>query len=387
MTLPYRKFGVEIEFVGITPSAAAEAITRAGVSCFYEDYNHAVRGHWKVVTDSSVQPSEGMPYGTAGELVSPPLVGVEGMNQLHTVVTALKAAGASVNKTCGLHVHVDANDLNAGQILSVVRRYAHFETQINAFMPPSRRNGRWAYSVGGNYVDDILTQVNRSGNVRGVFGGLNRYMAVNLASYARHGTVEFRQHSGSVNAEKIKNWVKFCLHFVTKAITATVLPVPSVTPEPTVSTPAPIRRRGRPPNYQARRELIRLLTTRPDNTYGIARRDLAAASGFAESRLTRRGQIFSEINSFATVIATRWNTFRITEIHNREMMEVWLGNVQSTDPALDARTQMQNRTIGVARVRNTTHYMVPRVADSATVFEDMPVELATYYMERTRAFA
>lgn len=37
----------------------------------------------------------------------------------------------------------------------------------------------------------------------------NRYKKVNLKSYFRHGTVEFRQHSGTIEYTKISNWVLF----------------------------------------------------------------------------------------------------------------------------------------------------------------------------------
>ena len=245
MTIPVRKFGVEIEFIGVYPQDAAAAITAAGVPCAVEGYNHATRNHWKIVSDASIQVNSNMEPGMCGELVSPPLCDEQGLMQLRTVIRALASVGGTVNKSCGLHVHVDANDLNAGQILSVVRRYAHFENQINAFMPPSRRGSRWAHSVGGDYVDNLLRQVNRYGNPRNIFGGLNRYMAVNLASYARHGTVEFRQHSGSTNPAKVANWVTFCLHFVNKAIQAQVLPAATPVVENTTNTSTARARRGR----------------------------------------------------------------------------------------------------------------------------------------------
>ena len=42
----------------------------------------------------------------------------------------------------------------------------------------------------------------------------NRYFKVNACSYARHQTIEFRQHQGSTDFEKISNWVNFCAKLV-----------------------------------------------------------------------------------------------------------------------------------------------------------------------------
>ena len=39
---------------------------------------------------------------------------------------------------------------------------------------------------------------------------MNRYKTVNVCAYGRHGTIEFRQHQGTTNADKILNWLAFC---------------------------------------------------------------------------------------------------------------------------------------------------------------------------------
>ena len=47
-----------------------------------------------------------------------------------------------------------------------------------------------------------------------------RYVKVNAESFMRHGTVEFRQHSGTIEFEKISNWVKICGNLIDKSKTA-----------------------------------------------------------------------------------------------------------------------------------------------------------------------
>lgn len=383
--IPNRNFGVEIEFIGVYAVEAARAISNVGIPCYVEGYNHSTRQHWKIVTDGSIQVNSNMDPGMCGELVSPPLSGENGIEQLRKVVKALAEVGGTVNKTCGLHVHVDANDLNAGQILSVVRRYAHFENEINSFMPPSRRQSRWAGSVGGDYVNNLLNLVNRYNNPRNTFGGLNRYMAVNLASYARHGTIEFRQHSGSTNATKISNWITFCLYFVNKAIQAQVLSTPSTSENVSVTSRT---RRGRRPNYEARRQLLNALLNNNYGTRGTLPGDLAVISGYSQERLGFNGQIMNEIRTFANVYSVGYRGFRrigVSHIFNQAMADVWLGLNNSTDPTLDAR--IVSRANNQRNRNNAIRYTVPMIDSSDTLFADMPNEIAMFYQERSSEFS
>ena len=41
-----------------------------------------------------------------------------------------------------------------------------------------------------------------------------RYYKMNLQSYSRHQTIEFRQHSGTVEFTKISNWILFLHNLV-----------------------------------------------------------------------------------------------------------------------------------------------------------------------------
>lgn len=316
-----RKFGVEIEFVGITRERAAEALTAAGILCYHEGYNHDTRNYWKVVHDGSVAPSAGMDYAASGELVSPPLSGESGIDQVRRALRAMVSAGARVNTSCGLHVHVDANDLSLSEIVNVVRRYAAFEEQINGFMPRSRRNGRWARSVAGVLprLEEHLASETSLRSFRTDTSYWNRYYAVNVAAFGRHGTLEFRQHSGSVNASKVAYWIAFCVLFVeasrTTGMTATVSTAPAR------HAAAPSTARGRRPNYAARRIIVERLS-RPE---GATLADLSVASGLSVG--TIQGATLGQLRGFGRVRLTRWNgVYRFT-CSNDAGLAAWLGNV------------------------------------------------------------
>lgn len=201
-----RNFGIELEIAGVTQSTVLSALRSVGVAVQSEGYNHTTRNHWKLVSDSSVR--------GGFEVVSPILSGEAGIEEARTVVTALDDAGAKVNVTCGFHLHIDAAGLSVHDVRNIVTRYAKYESEIDAIMPPSRRGdaNEFCHSVCG-----LVTRrpFNTADTVNGLMvaqGG--RYFKVNLQSFQRHGTIEFRQHSGTVNAAKVCNWIRFIGQFI-----------------------------------------------------------------------------------------------------------------------------------------------------------------------------
>ena len=45
----------------------------------------------------------------------------------------------------------------------------------------------------------------------------NRYLKLNLEAFGRYGTVEFRQHSGTLNGEKAEAWIGLLVALVNSA--------------------------------------------------------------------------------------------------------------------------------------------------------------------------
>jgi len=180
-----RRFGIEIEVTdNISRSEIAEALVEAGIDARTESYNHTTQSYWKVTTD-----------GSCGyEVVSPPLQGYEGLEEVETVCKVLNSIGCKVNKNCGLHIHHDASDLNRTMLLNVAMLYAKWEKVIDAIMPPSRRGNSNSYCRSFWYrnINDVVETTYRTRRVDSDYG-IGRYMKVNLEAYERHGTVEFRQ--------------------------------------------------------------------------------------------------------------------------------------------------------------------------------------------------
>lgn len=151
------------------------------------------------------------------------------------VARALEEAGADINRSCGLHVHIDAANLTGADVAKIVLRYGRFESRIDAFMPPSRRENTNTYT---KTVSNIrgFSSLDKAAIVREVG---DRYKKVNVLAISKHGTIEFRHHSGTVNATKIVNWIKFLQQFVDASCSINVVePTPTATVAPTPTAPA-----------------------------------------------------------------------------------------------------------------------------------------------------
>jgi len=215
-------FGVELEVIlprGMSHYALAQAITAAGVACEAQSYNHQLIAGWKVTTDGSLGS-----YTSGAEVVSPILSGEEGFAILTKVCDAMRVAGCKINRNCGLHVHVGARNENVSFFKSLARLYRKFDGAINSVLAPSRTNNIYAHP---HHIDetrlDAAVSVDDVTNAVGQRAGRDyvrssyRYRKVNYCSFFQHGTVEFRQHQGTVEAAKAVHWVKFCLALVATA--------------------------------------------------------------------------------------------------------------------------------------------------------------------------
>ena len=223
-----RTFGIEIEGYNLTLAQVALAVTNAGVACHAEHYGHSIPTQWKVVTDASIQGVHGF------EVVSPILRGPEGLAQVRKVMGALTAAGAKVNRTCGLHVHIGAADFTMKQFANVAKNYLVFEDFFDAIMPASRRGSANMYIKSlrarfGDYSHAAarrgMAAISACTTINQIIECLNgsphdhsaRYFKLNLTAYWRHQTIEFRQHSGTTDGDKAVNWIELLMAFVEKA--------------------------------------------------------------------------------------------------------------------------------------------------------------------------
>ncbi len=203
-----RSFGIELEIVHRNQRQLRDAIRSRGILCEIEGYNHSTRRYWKIVSDASVNGGY--------ELVSPVLKGQSGLDEVKAVCEALSEVGALINKSCGFHAHFGTDDFK--ESVSVWRNlyinYATLEEDIDAFMPPSRRRNTYCASLKVRGWREKMENARTLVELEKAITKRSRYFKLNSQSYWRHGTVEFRQHSGTIEFDKIRNWLLFCARLV-----------------------------------------------------------------------------------------------------------------------------------------------------------------------------
>lgn len=197
-----RKYGIEIEAFGVDRFELQNKLRQAGIAVYVEAYNHETRNHWKITSDGSISGEN--PF----ELVSPPLQGEEGLEQIRIVCQVLNDLGARVNKSCGFHVHHDAARITEQTVRNLIGIYVRYQGVLDEVVAPSRRgdNNRYCKAV----TPEMYYSAFREGSVMSIadFCQTDRYYKLNLKAYIRHNTIEFRQHHGTVDANKITNWIR-----------------------------------------------------------------------------------------------------------------------------------------------------------------------------------
>lgn len=209
---PNETFGVEIEMtIPVSVEELIETLRENGINAAFESYNHVTRTHWKFTTDGSIRSRMG--YSPI-ELVSPVLKGQSGLDELKTVCKVLNETNCKVNVSCGLHIHHSAK-VSGRKNIELCKTsailYTYFQDQFDKMLPHSRRHSSYATAY-RNFDFDSLKRVDENNG-----GNFGRYKTVNIESYWKHGTIEFRQHSGSVDFIKISNWIKLTQAVVKRA--------------------------------------------------------------------------------------------------------------------------------------------------------------------------
>ncbi len=191
-------FGVEIE---ATIQAGSLTVGPHGAG-----YAIPTLAGWKADRDPSIHATGGR---EACEFVSPVYRGAQGLQQLTRDIAAIKAMGATVNRSCGLHVHVGFDRSNVEATTRLAALVSNFEKALYAVTgTKNRERGRWCGGLNRHGSADRAIQQSQR----------NRYHIVNLGS--EHPTVEFRMCSASLNAQKIVGWVRACVALVERSLTA-----------------------------------------------------------------------------------------------------------------------------------------------------------------------
>jgi len=191
--------------------------------------------HWKVVPDSSIKCDLVDPNCQTFELVSPILMGGQGLNKCNHILSngVQSISSIQVNKSMGFHVHVDVTGISLSNLKKICQNFIKYEDVMDSFLPPSRRSGseksRKFFKSNRDAIPGATnkgrhTLIQRCNSKMGLFSLMNpnkeRYYKLNFQNLVTNEkqTIEFRQHSSTFQYTKVQNWVRFCMAMVKHSI-------------------------------------------------------------------------------------------------------------------------------------------------------------------------
>ncbi len=239
--------GIEIEMTGITRKRAAEAVQRiTGGEVVYEGSYYetwsvkAADGRtWKCTYDGSIaaQRKIGSRVTSATnqfsvELVSPILTYASDITALQDIIRALRKAGAFVNSSCGIHIHLDGTDHTPKSLRNFIHIvYARNDLFYKALGIEAQR-AKYCKKMDASLV---LTMKKRRPQTfkeiedlwyagytgfRGAHYHTSRYHFLNLhAFFHGHRTVELRGFNSTLHAGEVRSYIVLSLALNHQALT------------------------------------------------------------------------------------------------------------------------------------------------------------------------
>jgi len=233
------RFGIEIEFTGITRRKASEVVAKffntevreAGTYYDTKEVRQADGRKWKVMYDGSIRCQkkvngriESADRYYSVELVSPILTYKEDIENLQQLVRELRHAGAFANSSCGIHIHLDG----APHTVQSLRNFINIIASKNDLFYKALQIEESRMRYCKKMDDSLVKRINKSkpktmeqlANIwyAGYWGDRNqhyhdsRYHFLNLHSFfTGHHTVELRGFNSELHAGKIRSYIVLAL--------------------------------------------------------------------------------------------------------------------------------------------------------------------------------
>ena len=241
------KFGIEIEFTGITRTKAAEvaaAYFGGDMDAVHDHYDtHLVSSPdgriWKFLSDASIicQRKNGRSVTSADsaysvELVSPVLTYYEDIKTIQELVRRLRKAGGFTNSSCGIHVHLDGAEHTPRSIRNFVNIIASHNDLFYKALQIAPERMRYCQKMDAYLVEKLNRQKpNSFSRIETIwYEGYHenrtrhyhdsRYHFLNLHSFFNgNRTVELRGFNSELHAGKIRAYIVFALALNHQALT------------------------------------------------------------------------------------------------------------------------------------------------------------------------
>ncbi len=228
-----QRFGIEIEFSGITRAESARIVAEVlngeerYVGGSYNTYSAIGQDgrEWKVMSDASIRAERRGGYADNAykcELVSP-ICTYEDIELIQEMIRRLRKGGARPNESCGIHIHIDAQTHTAKSLKNLANIMASKETLLfKALEVKNDRTTKWCKKVEPKLLTDLTKKRPKTlAEIKNIWyegrDGSNehyhssRYHALNLHAVWQKGTVEFRMFNSTMHAGRVRAYINLAL--------------------------------------------------------------------------------------------------------------------------------------------------------------------------------
>jgi hypothetical protein len=226
-----RTFGIEMEFCSniSIPELSMKldsALVPTGHTTVQSGYCHNTDStnltRWTVKTDSSIRTYDMGDHRHSIEVVSPVLIGQNGLDALKVVCDVLSQHG-KINNSCGLHVHHGVN--TGDDLVAILDGWLKIEDTLYECLPVSRKTRPHAKPIRSKVsrLTPRAKEIMRS-DLRTWWrmklrdrNRQYRYWGINYESVWLRNTIEVRAAAGSVEYKKVANWAEATQRIIIEA--------------------------------------------------------------------------------------------------------------------------------------------------------------------------
>lgn len=162
------KFGIEVEMTGITRTDASDAVARLlGVSVFHKECGRSIvvddSGRiWRFIHDASIVCQRRVKSGGKSladwrysvEMVTP-VLGYDDLGFLSSVLGVLSESGAFVNKSCGIHIHVDGSELSPLAVRNLLNLISQKEDILYRALKVEKCRLRYCHKLEDDFIEAL----------------------------------------------------------------------------------------------------------------------------------------------------------------------------------------------------------------------------------------
>lgn len=242
------KFGIEVEFTGITRNQAAKVVanhfesTAVSEGGSYDKYTIKLADgrKWTIMSDASIKTQKKTHAGLESvssrlysvELVSPILEYEKDINSLQELIRKLRKSGAVTNDSCGIHIHLDGANHTPKSVKNFINIIASKNDLLYKSLQIKPARMHYCKKMDTKLVETIkrkrpttMEQI-KAIWYEGYYGAQNahyhdsRYHFLNLHSFwTGNHTIELRGFNSELHAGKIRSYIVLALALNHQALT------------------------------------------------------------------------------------------------------------------------------------------------------------------------